>query len=384
LKVPLLDLGTQYKNLEDEIMSATEAVFRSQKFILGPRVEELEEKIAEYCGCRYGVGVSSGTDGLLVSLMNAGVKSGDMVITTSYTFFATVGVIMRLGALPVFVDIDRETYNMDPDKLEELLGSMDEEKRAKVKAVLPVHLYGQCADMEKIIETTRIYNLTVVEDAAQAIGAEYRFSDGLIKRAGSMGDYGCFSFYPTKNLGAFGEGGMVVTDNEYICNMLKILRNHGDVGRYSHSYIGGNFRLDALQAAILLVKLKYLDDWTERRNKNANTYRELFKDAGIQDISLPFEKEHRHIYHQFVIRVKDRRDELKRFLIDNGIGCEVYYPIPLHMQECFKNSMSYNRDDFPVSVEASESTLALPIYPELSMDQLRYVVDTINKFKETN
>jgi dTDP-4-amino-4,6-dideoxygalactose transaminase len=384
LKVPLVDLGRQYKNLEDEIMSATEAVFRSQRFILGPRVEELEEKIAEYCGCRYGVGVSSGTDGLLISLMNAGVKSGDMVITTPYTFFATVGVILRLGALPVFVDIDRETYNMDPDKLGELLGSMDEEKRAKIRAVLPVHLYGQCADMEKIIETARIYNLTVVEDAAQAIGAEYKFSNGLIKRAGSMGDYGCFSFYPTKNLGAFGEGGMVVTDNEYIYNMLKILRNHGDVGRYRHSYVGGNFRLDALQAAVLLVKLKYLDDWTERRNRNANTYRELFKDTGIQDISLPFEKEHRHIYHQFVIRVKDRRDELKRFLTENGIGCEVYYPIPLHMQECFKNSMSYNREDFPVSVEASENTLSLPIYPELSMDQLRYVVDTIKKFKEIN
>jgi dTDP-4-amino-4,6-dideoxygalactose transaminase len=382
LKVPLVDLGRQYKNLEDQIMAATEAVFRSQRFILGPRVEELEEKIAKYCGCGYGVGVSSGTDGLLISLMNTGVTSGDMVITTPYTFFATVGVITRLGALPVFVDIDRETYNMDPHKLKELLGSMNEEKRAKIRAVLPVHLYGQCADMEKIIETARIYNLTVVEDAAQAIGAEYKFSNGLIKRAGSMGDYGCFSFYPTKNLGAFGEGGMVVTDNEYIYNMLKTLRNHGDVGRYRHSYIGGNFRLDALQAAILLVKLKYLDDWTEKRNENANTYRELFKDAGIQDISLPFEKEHRHIYHQFVIRVKDRRDELKRFLTDNGIGCEVYYPIPLHMQECFKNSLSYKRDDFPVSVEASESTLALPIYPELSIEQMRYVVDTIKKFKE--
>jgi dTDP-4-amino-4,6-dideoxygalactose transaminase len=382
LKVPLIDLGRQYKNLEEEIMSATEAVFRSQRFILGPRVEELEGKIADYCGCRYAVGVSSGTDGLLISLMNMGVKSGDMVITTPYTFFATVGVIMRLGALPVFVDIDRETYNMDPDKLEELLSSMDEEKRARIRAVLAVHLYGQCADMEKITQTALIYNLTVVEDAAQAIGAEYKFSNGLIKRAGSMGDYGCFSFYPTKNLGAFGEGGMVVTDNENRYNMLKILRNHGDIGRYRHSYIGGNFRLDALQAAVLLVKLKYLDDWTERRNKNANTYRELFKDAGIEDISLPFEKEHRHIYHQFVIRVKDRRDELKRFLTDNGIGCEVYYPIPLHVQECFKNSLSYNRDDFPVSVEASESTLALPIYPELSMDQLRYVVDTIKKFKE--
>ncbi len=383
MKVPLLDLKKQYEKIKDEIILATEEVFESQQFILGPKVKELEERIAEYSGCEYAVGVSSGTDALLISLMTAGVVPGDMVITTPYTFFATVGAITRLGALPVFVDIDKRTYNMDPAKLAELLGSMNKVQRSRLKAVIPVHLYGQCADMEIIIKIADEYNLIVIEDAAQAIGAEYKFSDGSIKRAGSMGDYGCFSFYPTKNLGAFGEGGMVTINNGDIYNRLKILRNHGDVGRYNHDYIGGNFRLDALQAAILLVKLKYLDEWTERRIKNADTYRDLFKDAGISDISLPFEKENRHTYNQFVIKAKDKRDELKKFLTDNGIGCEIYYPVPLHIQKCFKDLISYKKEDFPVSMESASSTLALPIYPELSKDQLRYVVDTIKKFEIT-
>lgn len=383
MKVPLLDLKKQYEKIKDEIILATEEVFESQQFILGPKVKELEERIAEYSGCEYAVGVSSGTDALLISLMTAGVVPGDMVITTPYTFFATVGAITRLGALPVFVDIDKRTYNMDPAKLAELLGSMNKVQRSRIKAVIPVHLYGQCADMEIIIKIADEYNLIVIEDAAQAIGAEYKFSDGSIKRAGSMGDYGCFSFYPTKNLGAFGEGGMVTINNGDIYNRLKILRNHGDVGRYNHDYIGGNFRLDALQAAILLVKLKYLDEWTERRIKNADTYRDLFKDAGISDISLPFEKENRHTYNQFVIKAKDKRDELKKFLTDNGIGCEIYYPAPLHIQKCFKDLISYRTEDFPVSMESASSTLALPIYPEVSKDQLRYVVDTIKKFEMT-
>jgi dTDP-4-amino-4,6-dideoxygalactose transaminase len=381
LKVPLLDLKKQYEKIKDEIMLAAEEVFKSQQFILGPKVEELEERIAEYSGCEYAVGVSSGTDALLISLMTAGVVHGDMVITTPYTFFATVGAITRLGALPVFVDIDKRTYNIDPAKLAEVLGSMNKAQRSRIKAVIPVHLYGQCADMEIIIKIAGEYNLIVIEDAAQAIGAEYKFSDGSIKRAGSMGDYGCFSFYPTKNLGAFGEGGMVTTNNGDIYKRLKILRNHGDVGRYNHDYIGGNFRLDALQAAILLVKLRYLDEWTERRIRNADTYRDLFKDAGISDISLPFKKENRHIYNQFVIRVKDKRDELKKFLTDKGIGCEIYYPVPLHIQKCFRDLISYKMEDFPVSMESASSTLALPIYPELSKGQLRYVVDTVKNFE---
>lgn len=381
MKVPLLDLKKQYEKIKDEIKLATQEVFESQHFILGPKVEELEERIAEYSGCRYAVGVSSGTDALLISLMAAGVVPGDMVITTPYTFFATVGAIARLGALPVFVDIDKRTYNMDPVKLAELLDSMSEEERSRLRAIIPVHLYGQSADMETILKTAKEYNLIVIEDAAQAIGAEYKFTDGSIKRAGSMGDYGCFSFYPTKNLGAFGEGGMVTINDEEIYKRLKVLRNHGDVGRYNHDYIGGNFRLDALQAAILLVKLRYLDGWTEKRIKNANIYRGLFKDSGISDISLPFQKEKRHIYNQFVIKVKDRRDELKRYLTDNGIGCEIYYPVPLHIQNCFKYLDRYRKEDFPVSLEAASTSLALPIYPELSRGKLRYVVDIIKKFE---
>jgi dTDP-4-amino-4,6-dideoxygalactose transaminase len=381
LKVPLLDLKKQYEQIKAEITLATGEVFESQHFILGPKVEEIEARIAEYSGCKYAVGVSSGTDALLISLMAAGVAPGDKVITTPYTFFATVGAIARLGALPVFVDIDRRTYNMDPDKLAELLDSMNTAQRSRLKAIIPVHLYGQCAEMEPIIKIADEYNLIVIEDAAQAIGAEYKFGDGSIKRAGAMGDYGCFSFYPTKNLGAFGEGGMVTINNVDLQKRLKILRNHGDVGRYNHDYIGGNFRLDALQAAILLVKLRYLDEWTEMRIRNADSYRTLFRDAGISDVSLPFNKEHRHIYNQFVIKAKDRRDELKKFLTDNGIGCEIYYPVPLHMQKCFEDLISYKMEDFPVSMESASTTLALPVYPELSEDQLVYVVNTIKKFE---
>jgi dTDP-4-amino-4,6-dideoxygalactose transaminase len=258
---------------------------------------------------------------------------------------------------------------------------MSEAQRSRLKAIIPVHLYGQCADMEMILEIAKEYNLIVIEDAAQAIGAEYKFRDGSIKRAGSMGDYGCFSFYPTKNLGAFGEGGMVTINDGDIYKKLKALRNHGDVGRYNHDYIGGNFRLDALQAAVLLVKLRYLDGWTERRIKNANIYRELFKDSGISGISLPFQKEKRHIYNQFVIKVKHRRDELKRYLTDNGIGCEIYYPAPLHIQNCFKDLTRYKKEDFPVSLQAASSSLALPIYPELSRSQLRYIVDIMKKYE---
>jgi dTDP-4-amino-4,6-dideoxygalactose transaminase len=381
MKVPLLDLKKQYEKIKDEIIMATQEVFESQHFILGPKVEELEERIAEYSGCRYAVGVSSGTDALLISLMTAGVSPGDMVITTPYTFFATVGAIARLGAVPVFVDIDKRTYNMDPAKLAELLLSMTKEQRSRLKAIIPVHLYGQCADMEMILKIAREHNLIVIEDAAQAIGAEYKFTDGSIKRAGSMGDYGCFSFYPTKNLGAFGEGGMVTINDGDIYKKLKVLRNHGDVGRYKHDYIGGNFRLDALQAAILLVKLRYLDGWVKRRIKNADIYRELFKDSVISGISLPFQKEKRHIYNQFVIKVKNRRDELKMYLTDNGIGCEIYYPMPLHIQNCFKGLISYKKEDFPVSMKSALTSLALPIYPELSKVQLRYVVDIIKKFE---
>jgi len=379
LEVPLLDLKKQYANIREEVLTATEEIFDSQRFILGPKVEELEERIAGYCQCDYAVGVSSGTDALLTSLMTAGVGHGDLVITTPYTFFATAGAVARVGARPVFVDIDKNTYNVDPDALDLALSQMDEEEKAKVKAIIPVHLFGQCADMERILKVAEEHGLWVIEDAAQAIGAEYEFSNREIKRAGSMGHFGCLSFFPSKNLGAYGDGGMVTTKEKETGKRLKIMRVHGSDPKYYHALIGGNFRLDALQAAVLLVKFRYLDRWTQKRIKNANLYKELFQKAELVEVSLPHQKEKRHIYNQFVINVKEQRDELKRYLNAHGIGCEIYYPVALHMQECFKY-LGYRNEDFPVSMEAARRTLALPIYPELRPDQIRYVVDMIGKF----
>ena len=380
MKVPLLDLKAQFEGIKDEIMTVVEDVFDSQQFILGPRVEAFEKTVADYCGCKYAVGVSSGSDALLISLMAAGVGQGDLVITTPYTFFASAGCIARVGATPIFVDIDERTYNMDPDKLDRTLSALDDQYKARIKAIMPIHLFGQCAEMEAILETARNADMVVIEDAAQAIGAEYAFSDGSIKRAGSMGEYGCFSFFPSKNLGAFGDGGMVTTDREDHYEYLKIMRTHGASPKYYHAVIGGNFRLDALQAAILSVKLKYLDGWTGRRIENARLYRHLFQKKGLEEfLSLPLEKEKRHIYNQYVIRVKNRRDELKQFLSERGIGSEIYYPVPLHMQDCFKY-LNYRPEDYPLSADAAAKTLALPIYPELSEEQICYVLDIIDSF----
>lgn len=380
MKVPLLDLKAQFEGIKDEIMTVVEDVFDSQQFILGPRVEAFEKTVADYCGCKYAVGVSSGSDALLISLMAAGVGQGDLVITTPYTFFASAGCIARVGATPIFVDIDERTYNMDPDKLDRTLSALDDQYKSRIKAIMPIHLFGQCAEMEAILETARNADMVVIEDAAQAIGAEYAFSDGSIKRAGSMGEYGCFSFFPSKNLGAFGDGGMVTTDREDHYEYLKIMRTHGASPKYYHAVIGGNFRLDALQAAILSVKLKYLDGWTGRRIENARLYRHLFQKKGLEKfLSLPLEKEKRHIYNQYVIRVKNRRDELKQFLSERGIGSEIYYPVPLHMQDCFKY-LNYRPEDYPLSADAAAKTLALPIYPELSEEQICYVVDIIDSF----
>jgi dTDP-4-amino-4,6-dideoxygalactose transaminase len=379
VKVPLLDLRAQYATLKEEIMAATQEVYESQQFILGPKVKELEEKIAEYCRCAYGVGVSSGTDALLISLMTAGIGPGDLVVTTPFTFFATVGSIARVGAAPLFVDIDRSTYNMDAEKLAATLEGLSATERSRVKAIMPVHLFGQCAAMEPILATAEKYHLVVIEDAAQAIGAEIAFKDGVARRAGSMGEYGCFSFFPSKNLGAFGDGGVVTTNSKDLYERLSILRGHGAKPKYYHRVIGGNFRLDALQAAILIVKLKYLDRWTAGRRENAKTYRELFGEAGLDEVTLPVEKERRHIYNQFVIRLKGRRDELREFLNAQGIGTEVYYPLPLHVQDCFKY-LGYRPEDFRESVQAAATTLALPIYPELKREQLETVVRKIKEF----
>ncbi|MEA1948779.1 MAG: DegT/DnrJ/EryC1/StrS family aminotransferase [Thermodesulfobacteriota bacterium] len=377
MKVPLLDLQEQYKSIKEEILKVAEEIFDSQYFILGPRVEALEKDIAGYCSSKHALGVSSGTDALLISLMAADIASQHTVITTPYTFFATAGSIFRTGASPIFVDIDPETYNMSAESLESVIASMTDNELTRIRAVIPVHLYGQCADMDPILKIAKEYNLFVIEDAAQAIGAEYRG-----QRAGSMGDFGCFSFFPSKNLGAFGDGGMVTTDSDELYEKLRVLRVHGSHPKYYHKLAGGNFRLDAFQAAVVSVKLKHLDKWTKARQENARKYRELFAGSGIDDvIKLPVEKEDRHIYNQFVICVTDKRDDLRLFLNELGVGTEIYYPIPMHLQECFLD-LNYKKGDFPVAEHAALHTLALPIYPELSDDQLAYVVEKIKAFFE--
>ena len=375
MKVPLLDLKEQYKTIKKEVLEAAEEVFESQYFILGPKVSSLEKEIADYCISKHAVGVSSGTDALLISLMAMGIGYQDTVITTPYTFFATAGSIARTGARPIFVDIDPDTYNISPECLESAIDSMSRTELERLKAVIPVHLYGQCADMAPILEICEKYKLAVIEDADQAIGAEYRG-----QRAGSMGDFGCFSFFPSKNLGAFGDGGMVTTNSDDFYDKLCTLRAHGSRPKYYHKLIGGNFRLDAFQAAVVSIKLKYLDQWTKARQKNAQNYRSLFKYADLEDmVQLPFEKENRHIYNQFVIRVKERRDDLRGFLNDAGIGTEVYYPVPMHLQACFSD-LSYKKGDFPAAEHAALHTVALPIYPELSDAQIEYVVEKIKAF----
>ncbi|MCF8025226.1 MAG: DegT/DnrJ/EryC1/StrS family aminotransferase [Desulfobacteraceae bacterium] len=375
MQVPLLDLKLQYQSIRDECLAVTEKLYESQHFILGPYVDKLEEEVAAYCGTKYAVGVSSGTDALLLSLMTSGIGQGDRVITTPYTFFATAGCIARVGAIPVFADIDPETYNISPREIEAELGKMSKDERATVKAVIPVHLYGQCADMDPINRLAGENGWIVIEDAAQAIGSEY-----MGQRAGSIGDFGCLSFFPSKNLGGFGDGGMVTTDSQEHYEMLKILRVHGGHPKYYHKYIGGNFRLDALQAAIVLIKLARLDQWTTARRENAARYRRLFTNAGLSEkVACPAELQDRHIYNQFVISVAEGRDELRDFLTAAGVGNEIYYPVPLHLQQCFAY-LEYRRGRMPASESAADSTLAIPVYPEMSPAQQEYVVEQIRNF----
>lgn len=383
--VPLLDLKAQYALLENEISDALREVCASQHFILGPGVMKLEEAIAGYCQCDHGIGVSSGTDAILVALMALEIGPGDEVITTPYTFFATGGSVVRTGARPLFCDIDPLTYNLSPDSVNDLVSEHCEMRGdqlfnrttgGKIKAILPVHLYGQMANMDPLMDIARRYHLKVVEDAAQAIGSEYPGK----RRAGSIGDIGCFSFFPSKNLGCFGDGGMCTSNDTELAERVRILRAHGGKPKYHHAIIGGNFRLDALQAAVLSVKLKYLDDWTAKRQENAVYYNEAFTNAGLADqVSTPHAIEgYRHIYNQYVLRVK-RRDELRSWLTENRIGNEVYYPIPLHMQKCFEY-LGYKPEDCPESAQAAEETLAIPIYPELTRAQQDCVVNTIKDF----
>ena len=366
-EVPLLDLKAQYTPIRLEILAGIDRVFDSQHFILGPEVEELEKAIAEFCGSRFAIGVSSGTDALLSALMAISVGQGDEVITTAYSFFATAGVIARLGARPIFVDIDPRTFNLDPKQVDGKINS-------RTKAILPVHLFGRCVDMNTLLKLAKKHGIHVIEDAAQAIGAR----DGEGRQAGTIGDMGCFSFFPSKNLGAFGDGGMVVTDDPKLSEALRMLRVHGAKPKYYHSIIGGNFRLDALQASVLRVKLKYLASWTEARRKNAERYRLMVEEKGLLEwVSLP-EDVPGHIYNQFVVRVSNR-DGLQAFLRQRGVATEVYYPLPLHCQECFEN-LGHRRGDFPEAEAAAEQSLTLPVYPELTADQQRYVVDQIMEF----
>jgi len=366
--VPLLDLKGQYLAMKDEVDAAIKRVVDSQMFILGPEVEYLEKEIAAYCGCTDAVGVSSGTDTLLVAMLAYGIGPGDEVITAPFTFFATVGTILRVGAKPVFADIDPATFNIDPDAMKKAITS-------RTKAVMPVHLFGQCTDMDPILEAAAEHGLIVIEDAAQAIGADYRG-----RRAGSLGHVGCFSFFPSKNLGAFGDGGIVTTNDHDLADRIKVLRNQGMQPKYHHAVVGGNYRLDALQAAVLRVKLTRLEDWIEKRRANAAYYTKSFKDAGLAGDAIipPPVQFERHVFNQYVIRARER-DALREYLSADRVGTEIYYPKPVHLQECL-GGFGFREGDFPASEEAAACVLALPVYPELTLEQKQYVVSSIGRF----
>ena len=368
MKVPLLDLKPQYRALKPELDAALLRVSESQYFILGPEVKALEAATAKYSGCKFGIGISSGTDALLIALMALDIGAGDEVITSPYTFFATAGTIARAGAKPVFVDIEPGSFNISADAIERAI-------TPRTRAIMPVHLYGQMADMDRIMDIARRHKLRVVEDAAQAIGSE----DAKGRRACSVGDIGCLSFFPTKNLGAFGDAGACVTNDEQLAAKLFKLRVHGMDPKYYHELIGGNFRLDEIQAAVLNVKLPHLDSWSEARQRNAAFYDAAFARAGLPGlVTSPAAAGARHIYNQYCIRTR-RRDELRVHLNNAGVGAEIYYPLPLHMQQCFAY-LGHKPEDFPESLRASRESLALPIYPELEQSQLQYVVDTIAAF----
>ncbi len=391
MKVPLLDLQAQLASLEDDILAAVTRVIKSTRYIQGPEVEALEQEIADYSGAAHGIGVSSGTDALLVCLMSLGIGPGDQVLTTPYSFFATMGVILRVGATPVFADIDPVSFNIDPAKAGEILAA-DSEHR--IKAIIPVHLYGQCADMAAIIDLAERYRLPVIEDAAQAIGAEYPMvRNGKVEyqRAGSIGTAGCFSFFPSKNLGGIGDGGMVITQDPAFAEKLALMRNHGAHPKYYHKLVGGNFRLDPIQATVLRVKLPYLEQWHKRRAGNAARYDRLFTATPLvaaNKVQLPVSvygkqssgenlTKNVHIYNQYVLRVQ-RRDELRAWLAANDIGCEIYYPVPLHKQECLGDMAKGIH--CPEAEKAADETLALPIYPELTPGMQEYIVEKIVQF----
>jgi len=364
MEVPLLDLKAQYAGIKDQVLAAVAEVLESQVCIGGPKVAQLEQAIARLCDCKYAVGVSSGTDAILITLMSLDIGPGDEVITTPFTFFATAGSIARTGARPVFVDIDPRTFNINPALIEKAI-------TPRTKAIMPVHLFGQMADMDPIMAIAERYGLAVIEDAAQSISSTYKG-----RKAGSIGTAGCFSFFPSKNLGAAGDGGMVVTNDQALYDRLVVMRNHGSKPKYYHKYIGGNFRLDPIQAAVLLVKLPYLDQWSAKRRANAAYYNSRFKGTAIQ---IPYvSPDCVSIFNQYCIRVPNR-DGLRKYLADKKIGCEIYYPLPLHLQECFRY-LGYKEGDLPESERAAREVIALPIYPELTSQMLAYVADTVLEF----
>jgi dTDP-4-amino-4,6-dideoxygalactose transaminase len=385
MQVPLLDLKLQYQPLKTEILAAIEKVCASQAFILGPNTRELEAAVAAYCQCRFGIAVSSGTDALLVALMALEIGPGDEVITTPFTFFATAGTIARTGARPTFCDIESDTFNLSPAAVLSFIERRCQTKDGKlinkdtqgvIKAIMPVHLYGQVADIGPLVQIARRFNLKIIEDAAQAIGAE----DANKSRAGSFGDVGCLSFFPTKNLGAFGDAGACVVNDPALAERIEILRVHGGKPKYYHSFIGGNFRIDEIQAAVLAIKLKHLDAWSAARQRNARIYDREFEAADLgKAVETPRAVPGlRHIFNQYVLRVRNR-DQLRQHLMAAGVGTEIYYPVPLHLQECFEY-LKHRKGDFPQSERAAEETVALPIFPELTEEQLKYVVHCIADF----
>jgi dTDP-4-amino-4,6-dideoxygalactose transaminase len=383
--VPLLDLKAQFAQIRAEVMPLIDQVCASQQFILGEHVRGLEEELARYCGSKFGIGVSSGTDALLLALMALDIGHGDEVLTSPFTFFATAGAIARTGARPVFCDIEPATFNISSTALQSFIdrqcdssagGLINRASGGRIKAIMPVHLYGQSADMAPLMAIATCYGLKVIEDAAQAIGTEYVHGT----RVGSIGNVGCFSFFPSKNLGAFGDAGLCTTNDPELAEKMRVLRVHGGKPKYYHALIGGNFRIDELQAAVLRVKLKYLDGWTEARQRNAAFYDCAFAEAslGANVVTPPALAGQRHIFNQYIVRVRDR-DALRKFLAERTIGTEIYYPVPLHVQECFAY-LGYRAGDFPESERAAAETLALPIYPELSEQQLAHVVASVTEF----
>jgi dTDP-4-amino-4,6-dideoxygalactose transaminase len=396
MRVPLLDLSEQYKGLAEQIRMAIDEVLASQRFILGPKVEAFEKAIAAYCDTPHAIGVSSGTDALLAVLMALEVGPGDAVITSAYSFFATAGCIARVGATPLFVDIDPTTYNLSLAALESYIenrckrdshGQLRDTAGRRIRAIIPVHLFGLCCDMNPVHAISERFNLEVIEDAAQAVGAEYLTGHMGLRKAGTMGEVGCFSFYPSKNLGAAGDAGMIVCRDEKLAERLRIFRQHGMEPRYQHHFIGGNFRLDEIQAVILTVKLPHLDTWSAARRVAADFYREEFTRAGLAEkIALPAEPyragglTNHHIYHQYTIRAP-HRDELREHLARREIETAIYYPLGLHQQKCFAY-LGYNTGDFPEAERAARETLALPIYPEMSREAQRHVVNLIAEFFE--